>query len=425
MIKKFLILLLLFFPHLSFATTEQVLVGGDATQNLATLSNRYVELFSGGLINSSETTLDCNANDAVTFSNLNVKLSVAPGSGGATYTINLRKNATTTALTCTVADPNTTCSDTTHSVTVAAGDLMDIEVVPANIPTASKLTFNMIVTGPATGQSIYCADTSNNLSNSATQYNTFSNSQLNQQATENLRYTQVPTSGTFKNLRIHLPSSPGSGKSFTFTVRKNGSDTSVTCAVSDANTTCSDTSNSFTVAAGDNVNIKSVPSGTPTQSIPDYSLSFIADTDGEFFHHANLSTASNSANNYVYTNGSGWNGTEANKRYYSAAITAKKIYVYFTSSPGSGKSWQRALRVNGSTSALTCTVSDTNTTCNNTNDVSIANSDLVNLISVPSGTPAQPNESVSILMYRIAEAPGTDTYSGRGVGRGMGRGILR
>ncbi len=70
--------------------------------------------------------------------------------------------------------------------------------------------------------------------------------------------------GTFSNLIVTLNNAPGVGKSWAFTVRKNGSDTSVTCTISDAATTARDTTHSFSVAPGDRLALKWVPTGTPT-----------------------------------------------------------------------------------------------------------------------------------------------------------------
>lgn len=47
----------------------------------------------------------------------------------------------------------------------------------------------------------------------------------------------VPTAGSFSNLRINLKTAPGAGKSHTFTLRKNGEDTALTCTISDTSNT--------------------------------------------------------------------------------------------------------------------------------------------------------------------------------------------
>jgi hypothetical protein len=60
--------------------------------------------------------------------------------------------------------------------------------------------------------------------------------------------------GTIKNFYVNLGSAPGVGKTLTITFRKNGVDQAVTVSISDANTSASDTTHSFSFAAGDLVN---------------------------------------------------------------------------------------------------------------------------------------------------------------------------
>lgn len=62
--------------------------------------------------------------------------------------------------------------------------------------------------------------------------------------------------GTAKNLYCVLSAVPHAGSTWTYTVRKNGSDTAVTCAINDASTTCNDTANTVAVAAGDTLSLK-------------------------------------------------------------------------------------------------------------------------------------------------------------------------
>jgi hypothetical protein len=73
-------------------------------------------------------------------------------------------------------------------------------------------------------------------------------------ASEALTNIPVPFAGTIKNLRVHYETTVSENR--VFTVRKNGSDTSLTCTVSSTN--ASDTVNSFSAAAGDLISVKCV-----------------------------------------------------------------------------------------------------------------------------------------------------------------------
>lgn len=59
--------------------------------------------------------------------NLYVKCQTAPGSGH-TDVITVRKNGVNTTLTATVADAATTANDTSHTVSVVAGDLISVQI---------------------------------------------------------------------------------------------------------------------------------------------------------------------------------------------------------------------------------------------------------------------------------------------------------
>ena len=76
--------------------------------------------------------------------------------------------------------------------------------------------------------------------------------------------TQIPWSvaGTFSHLKIYLFEAPGTGKSATFTLRKNGSDTAVTVTISDTGQVATDSTHSFTVSPGDLLSMKRTASTT-------------------------------------------------------------------------------------------------------------------------------------------------------------------
>jgi hypothetical protein len=67
-----------------------------------------------------------------------LKIDVAPGSGNS-YTMTVRKNgvAGTPAISCKIegtGSANTSCLDSTHSLSFAAGDLLSVQVVPHSNP---------------------------------------------------------------------------------------------------------------------------------------------------------------------------------------------------------------------------------------------------------------------------------------------------
>lgn len=66
--------------------------------------------------------------------------------------------------------------------------------------------------------------------------------------------------GTVRTLYCYLATAPGGSDTAVFTVRKNASDQALTCTITGSAQTCNDTSNTFTVVAGDRLSVKAVSS---------------------------------------------------------------------------------------------------------------------------------------------------------------------
>jgi len=67
--------------------------------------------------------------------------------------------------------------------------------------------------------------------------------------------------GVVANMRATTSASPGSGQSYTITLQINGVDTGITCSMSNAVNSCSDTTHFANVPAGASINFKIVSSG--------------------------------------------------------------------------------------------------------------------------------------------------------------------
>jgi hypothetical protein len=70
----------------------------------------------------------------------------------------------------------------------------------------------------------------------------------------------------FSNLSVWTTTAPGSGKTWTLTLRIDASDETLTCVISNTETTCDDFVNEPTISAGALMTMSVVPSGTPTAS---------------------------------------------------------------------------------------------------------------------------------------------------------------
>lgn len=100
---------------------------------------------SGTSIVTTEAAAQSTVPSATTASNLAVSLSAAPGAGDS-ITVTFRDNGSSTSITCTVTGASAkTCSDTTHTASPSAGDLVDYLITytgtPASVYVSASLGF--------------------------------------------------------------------------------------------------------------------------------------------------------------------------------------------------------------------------------------------------------------------------------------------
>ena len=209
--------------------------------------------------------------------------------------------------------------------------------------------------------------------------------------------------GTWSNMKICLNAPPGSAKSFTFTAQlgTRNQDSTITCSVSGTTQTCcEDVTHSSTTVAGDLFRIKSVPSGTPTASTG-YSISmlFTPTDDNNFIVSGAQTSANTGANTYVALAGAtGARSTHTDTRIpMSLAGTFDLLYAEVAAAPGVGKSWTITMQTNGSDSTITCSISGTNTKCNDvTHSSATIRGDQIVWKVVPSGTPTASTLSIGM-----------------------------
>ena len=198
----------------------------------------------------------------------------------------------------------------------------------------------------------------------------------------------VPIAGTFSNLSVEVQSAPGAGNSVAFTVRKNNTDTSSTCTIADANTSCQDATGSFTVVAGDAVNLKAVTAGSPGGKRPYTSIKFVGSNAGESFVLAASDTDSSGSNLTTYANLYGARQNTGGNLVTSTVQTLQPtpgtysgMYVRLSDSsdpPGTGNTHVFTLQVNN-VDQFSCGMSNSQRTCSNTTGtVAVVAGDKVN-----------------------------------------------
>lgn len=302
-----------------------------------------------------------------------IRLSGAPGSGKS-YIFTIMKNGTETAAEITIADTDTEGS-WQGDVTIAEGDLISVEVEAVNTPTAPSNQDWTFYLETADGTFFIIGSSNTTSPTSGTNYAPIDGGIGSSWATTVTDFEiPVPTDLTLKKLLVASPDgSPGSGKSYALSVRKNNTSDLGTATISDTNQSANSGALTDDLVPGDTLVIKDVPSGTPTARRLTWCLVMLPDTDGESVRgFGSPATPSTTANNYeqIHGNGNnGWNSSE-NVRYTKPdAITIKKLYGKLVTAPGaaaSGKTRTFTLMDNGSPTALTITFTETETTKSDT-----------------------------------------------------------
>lgn len=359
---------------------------------------------------------------AVDVTSFYVEIDVAPGSGKS-WTFKVRKNGADTGATVTISNTSTSGTYTGSAVSFAAGDKISISSVPSGTPAAiDKVWWNTTVESASAGQPLL-GQIAAAPSIAVSTYMTLCGGS-NPSGTENNYIIIAPTSGTLSGLRVLLPTAPGTGKSWTITVRKNGS-AAFSLSVADTNTTGYNSTDSTTIAAGDTLSIQFTPFGSPTGTGvgPSWGLLFTPDTNGENILGFSSSTAiSTSATNYNVEMGyvdAGWSTTESSRQVVLPASTLKKMYLRWQTAPGSSKSYDFTVRKNTADTSMTVNSTGTSqTTGNITVDVSVSQGDKLSLKSVPTSTPTAPGYfNMGLLVFITQPAGGSSIKTVNGLAK--------
>jgi len=216
-------------------------------------------------------------------------------------------------------------------------------------------------------------------------------------------YNVIPTGGKLESLYVKLAAAPGVGKSYTFTLRLNGEDTSLACTVSDEDTAGSDVVHEVAVVAGDLVTLKCVAADTPTATSAIWSMKFDGtNTKESVLLGSTVNSLNPSATEYQYVaTGNGvFAVTETNRREVIPTTgKLKNFYVKLNADPGTAPdAYKFTLRVNGANSddgegnplQVTITANDT-TGSDTTHEITVVAGDIVTLmvepLNVPSASP--------------------------------------
>jgi len=337
---------------------------------------------------------------AGTFGNLVIRLDVAPGAGKS-WVFALRINGATTALSVTISDSALTARDTTHSVSIAAGDRVTLISTPTGTPTtpgAQGVQSALEFTSTATGESGYGGRcTAIQPSAAATKYAAPLTGEVwITPAVEDL----IPLAGTITALYLLAPTAPTSGRSDTGTLYLNGvkqdgtGGTANTTVSLSAGVTSAGSTFAVAVVPGDRVYLEGVKVGTGSEAVG-YALRFVAAMDGLAIIAGGSTTLPTTLTQYTTPGwaNSAWSSSETPVAADGAvnALAISALRVRLSAAPGTGKTYTLSLRVNGASPSGTpsVTISDLATAgADATGTVTVADTNTWAMRAVPSGTPA-------------------------------------
>lgn len=230
---------------------------------------------------------------------------------------------------------------------------------------------------------------------------------------ESLCSQVITTPGSLTELNIELSVAPGAGKSYAFVVMLNGSPTTLTTTISDANVSGSDMAHSVALVAGDVVSIRCTPTGTTATSIPQFSTKFTSTNPNEFLVLGHGYQFNNTANSFLSVDAGGHNNFFGSsnevtaKQVFPTATTFNNLYIKLSTAPGTGASWTFFVRKNGVNTGITVVISGASTTGNDTtHSQAFAAGDTITLIATPSSPTLPALSDVSLGLMQTPTTTG-------------------
>ncbi len=209
-------------------------------------------------------------------------------------------------------------------------------------------------------------------------------------ATEASRVQVIPSAFDLSELYVLLDVAPGAGKSWAFTIMKNGVATAINLTISDSSTSATYAGAAVPFAAGDTISLRSVPTGTPTTGT---NLWWNMKCSGTGFPllGSNTSNLATSPLNYGSPMGVSnvW-GTSlaAREIMVPTAGTFSKLFAKLNGAPSGSAQYRLEIYKNGVATGLSCIIAGTNVTANDVvNSFSVAAGDTIAIVSTPTGVP--------------------------------------
>lgn len=341
---------------------------------------------------------------AGTFSTLRARAVTQPTSTNS-YALSLEKNSAGTTLTCSLTSSVNPCADTTHSVAVVAGDTMNFKSTVTGAPTSTPISVAVDFVPTVANDTVlgaYGTAFSTSVTQAAAPSTDIGSGTIANRSLVNV----FPDAGTLDKFYVSS-NAPGAGTSYTYGIDINqvavGSPSLFSAQISGTGTTANDTANSVSVSPTNAIVFTGTPTNTPASASTGFGLRFVSSTAKNF--PINISSGitgdSTTVTNYLALGGA-LNATEANVQTIVNNMVITKMYAYIgsTTTLAGGTSRTFTLNVNGTGSALTCSVAAGQTACNVTATVSVNDGDLLDIADIPSNSPAAHTPAIGLVAHR-------------------------
>jgi len=272
-------------------TTSGETIFNSSSDGANVVTERYVPLISCSPSDATEfyNTMYCPT--AGTFKNFYIKINAAPGASK-TRTYTVYKNGSPTTITITIANSETSGSDTAHSFTVAAGDRVTVyHTIASTAATAICQNYGICFVPSNAGEFFTATSSDDVTSKLTTEYCPL----ICSETTYDIEAEQrcLAMSATAKKMYVNLSADPGTNPdAYTFTLRNTSGDTSLAVTIVADNTSGSDT-HDVTINDNDLLSLSIAPISSPATAVSFQSaiLFYIAPTGGGgvtipvFVHH--------------------------------------------------------------------------------------------------------------------------------------------
>lgn len=240
------------------------------------------------------------------------------------------------------------------------------------------------------------------------------------QATEGLNRIIVPGKFKLKGVAFDLSGTAGSGKSYTLYARVNRSEDTMAVKIEGTTDTFKVAEGSVQLKAGETLETKLVPSGTPTARSVRYCYVVESEAHGEMFAGGTVETVeSATAKRFSWSDTwkSGWSAVSAYLPRPSG-LKFERFYIEIGTAPGAGKSRiYEFLKFSGVATGLKVEIEGSSTSGNDAVHSFVTDGGRVEMSSTPSGSPAENTGGshwgfvviVPQIVYGAANTSGTST----------------